>query len=428
MSLDLLKYLKIMSSQKASDLHLKAGAPPILRINRQLALASKDAPCLTHKEIQDAIQPLLGPIHQNMLLENKQVDFSHGVRGLGRFRFNVFFQRSTLRVVARHIPFKVPDFQSLNLPNTLAELMTKNNGLVLVTGATGNGKSSTIVAMLNHINQNFSRHIITIEDPIEFLIQDRKSLITQRELGADYVDYRMALKSSLRQDPDIIFFGELRDAISTEIALNAANTGHLVLSTLHTNNAAETVIRLIGMFNEDKQRHVRQEFASCLRAIICQRLVLKKDKSGFHPVLEILINNPRVKELLEDEKKSVANLNKVIEGSRDVWGMQSFNQHLKSLYSENIISKETALNASDSPEDLRLFFHGLEHHETTQPSKPAQQIEDFEPDGQEQHSFSPEQNLTLEAVEDEKKHKHRKFSRSAESKHRHRKHRFLKSS
>ena len=424
----MLKYLKIMSSQKASDLHLKAGAPPILRISRQLALANKEAPCLTHKEIQDAIQPLLSPIHQNMLLENKQVDFSHGVRGLGRFRFNVFFQRSTLRVVARHIPFKVPDFQTLNLPNTLANLMTKNNGLILVTGATGNGKSSTIVAMLNHINQSFSRHIITIEDPIEFLIQDRKSLITQRELGADYVDYRMALKSSLRQDPDIIFFGELRDAASTEIALNAANTGHLVLSTLHTNNAAETVIRLIGMFNEEKQRHVRQEFASCLRAIICQRLVLKKDKSGFHPVLEILINNPRVKELLEDEKKSMADLNKVIESSRDVWGMQSFNQHLKSLYSENIISKEAALNASDSPEDLRLFFHGLEHHETTQPSRPAHQMENLGPDGKDQHSFSSERNLTLESVEDEKENKTKKFSRSAESRHRRRKHRFLKSS
>ena len=423
----MLKYLKIMSSQKASDLHLKAGAPPILRISRQLALASKEAPCLTHKEIQDAIQPLLNPIHQNMLLENKQVDFSHGVRGLGRFRFNVFFQRGTLRVVARHIPFKVPDFQSLNLPKTLANLMTKNNGLILVTGATGNGKSSTIVAMLNHINQNFSRHIITIEDPIEFLIQDRKSLITQRELGADYVDYKMALKSSLRQDPDIIFFGELRDAVSTEIALNAANTGHIVLSTLHTNNAAETVIRLIGMFNEEKQRHVRQEFASCLRAIICQRLVLKKDKSGFYPVLEILINNPRVKELLEDDKKSVADLNKVIESSRDVWGMQSFNQHLKSLYSENIISKDAALNASDSPEDLRLFFHGLEHHETTQPSRPAQQMESLESDGKEPHSFSSGQNLTLEPVEDEKKKKPRKLSRSMESRQRHRKHRFLKS-
>lgn len=425
MSLDLLKYLKIMSEQHASDLHLKVGAPPILRINGQLALASREAPCVAHKEIQEAIQPLLNPMHQNMLLENKQVDFSHGVKGLGRFRFNVFFQRGTLRVVARHIPFKVPDFKDLNLPKTLADLMSKKNGLILVTGATGNGKSSTIVAMLDYVNRHFSRHIITIEDPIEFLIQDKKSLITQRELGADYLDYKLALKASLRQDPDIIFFGELRDTISTEMALNAANTGHLVLSTLHTNNAAETMIRLLGMFSEEKQAHVRQEFASCLRAIVCQRLVMRKDKNGFYPVLEILINNPRVKELLEDEKKSVTNLNTVIESSQDVWGMQSFNQHLQSLYSEGIISKEAALSASDSPENLRLFFSGLGSHESTHTSTSLRSVEDLE---QEEEGY---QNLTLEMVEDERNSRGRfRSPRSSDKRRRthHRKSRFLKSS
>lgn len=401
MGLDLLKYLKLMSTQKASDLHLKAGAPPILRINKQLVLASKDAPFLTHKEIQMAVQPLLTPYHQDLLLENKQVDFSHGIKGLGRFRFNVFFQRSTLRVVARHIPFELPDFQSLNLPKTLSTLMNKNHGLILVTGATGNGKSSTIVAMLNYINKNLSRHIITIEDPIEFLIQDRKSLITQRELGTDYVDYEMALKSSLRQDPDIIFFGELRDSTSTEIALNAANTGHLVLSTLHTNNAAETVIRLLGMFHKEKQKHIRQEFASCLRAIVCQRLVLKKDKTGFYPLLEILVNNSRVKEILEDDKRSAADLDKVIESSKDVWGMQSFNHHLKALYREGLISKETALKTSDSPEDLRLFFHGLEHHEDSDPSMISHAVGGFNEDEERQQTFSNVKSLTLKSVEED---------------------------
>ena len=395
MGLDLLKYLKIMSEQKASDLHLKAGAPPILRVNRQLVLAGKDAPFLTHKEIQEAIQPLLSPLHQDMLLENKQVDFSHGVKGIGRFRFNVFFQRSTLRVVARHIPFHLPDFQSLNLPKTLPKLMNKNHGLILITGATGNGKSSTIVAMLNYINKNFSRHIITIEDPIEFLIQDRKSLITQRELGSDYMNYEMALKSSLRQDPDIIFFGELRDSVSTEIALNAANTGHLVVSTLHTNNASETVIRLLGMFHKEKQKHVRQEFASCLKAIICQRLVLRKDRSGFYPILEILINNSRIKDILEDEKKSPASLNKVIESSKEVWGMQSFNQHLKKLYGKGVITKETALKASDSPEDLHLFFHGLGSHEDSEQNMPGLGFPGFQED-EESQAFSSTGSLGLE--------------------------------
>ena len=395
MGLDLLKYLKIMSEQKASDLHLKAGAPPILRVNRQLVLAGKDAPFLTHKEIQEAVLPLLSPLHQDMLLENKQVDFSHGVKGIGRFRFNVFFQRSTLRVVARHIPFHLPDFQSLNLPESLQKLMSKKHGLILITGATGNGKSSTIVAMLNYINKNFSRHIITIEDPIEFLIQDRKSLITQRELGSDYMDYEMALKSSLRQDPDIIFFGELRDSVSTEIALNAANTGHLVVSTLHTNNASETVIRLLGMFHEKKQKHIRQEFASCLKAIICQRLVLRKDRGGFHPVLEVLINNSRIKDILADERKNPASLNKVIESSKDVWGMQSFNQHLKKLYSEGIITKETAMKASDSPEDLHLFFHGLGNQEDSEQNMSAGGFPGFH-ESEEIQSFSSTESLALE--------------------------------
>ena len=395
MGLDLLKYLKIMSEKKASDLHLKAGAPPILRVNRQLVLAGKDAPFLTHKEIQEAVLPLLSPLHQNQLLEDKQVDFSHGVKGVGRFRFNVFFQRSTLRVVARHIPFHLPDFQSLNLPKTLQKLMSKNHGLILITGATGNGKSSTIVAMLNYVNKNFSRHIITIEDPIEFLIQDRKSLITQRELGTDYMNYEMALKSSLRQDPDIIFFGELRDSVSTEIALNAANTGHLVVSTLHTNNASETVIRLLGMFHKEKQKHIRQEFASCLKAIICQRLVLRKDRSGFYPVLEILVNNSRVKSILSDEQKNPASLNKVIESSKDVWGMQSFNQHLKDLYSEGLITKETAMKASDSPEDLHLFFHGLGHHKDSEQSLTDRDFSGLQ-EGGEFQSFSSSENLALE--------------------------------
>ena len=361
MALDLLKYLKIMSEKNASDLHLKVGAPPIFRIVRKLVLSDRRDPFLTNEDIKEAVQPLLGPFQENLLLENKQVDFSYGIEGLGRFRFNVFFQRGTLRVVVRHIPFDIPDFKSLNLPEeTLSDLVNKNrHGLILVTGATGNGKSSTIAAILNYINNNQSRHIITIEDPIEFLIRDKKSLITQRDLGTDYVNYGMALKASLRQDPDVIFFGELRDASSAEIALNAANTGHLVFSTLHTNNAAETVIRVLGMFNQENKKHIRTEFASCLKAIICQRLILRKDGDGFYPALEILINNPLVRETLEDETKSVNHLSKIIKSSRDVWGMQSFNQHLKDLYEKGVIGKETALKASDSSEDLELSFQGL---------------------------------------------------------------------
>ena len=202
---------------------------------------------LSNNDIEKAIEPFLKPHLKQNLIEKKQVDFSYGVQGVGRFRFNIFYQRGTLRVVARSIPFKLPDFKSLNLPEAVKKVLnTDQKGLILVTGATGNGKSSTIVAMLNDINERMSRHIITIEDPIEFLIEDKKSLITQRELGSDYVNYNLALQSTLRQDPDIIFFGELRDFESMETTLTAANTGHLIFSTLHTNNVTDTIHRVFG--------------------------------------------------------------------------------------------------------------------------------------------------------------------------------------
>ncbi len=352
-----------MVEKKASDLHLKVGAPPIVRKNNSLVLLFKDHPSLSQQALKTAISKILTPINQSKLLENKQLDLSYGIPKLGRFRFNIFYQRGTLRLVARNIPFDIPTFQTLNLPDSFEHLIEKHeNGLILVTGATGNGKSSTVVAMLNHINKTQSRHILTIEDPIEFLVQDRKSLITQRELGTDYVNYEMALKSSLRQDPDIIFFGELRDKISTETALNAANTGHLVISTLHTNNVAETINRILGMFERGQEKHIRMEFASSLRAIICQKLILKKDGSGFIPAVEILYNNPRVRSILEDETKSTSVFQEILETSKENWGMQSLNQHLIELESKGLITQEAAYKSSYSPEKLKLHFDGLEHN------------------------------------------------------------------
>ncbi len=363
MALDLKKCLQVMVEKNASDLHLKVGAPPIVRKNNSLVLLFKDYPCLTQQDIKVAISKILTPFNQSTLTEDKQLDFSYGIPELGRFRFNVFYQRGTLRLVARNIPFKIPTFQDLSLPDAYKSLVEKHqDGLILITGSTGNGKSSSVVSMLNHINKTQSRHILTIEDPIEFLIQDRKSLITQRELGTDYIDYEMALKSCLRQDPDIIFFGELRDKISTETALNAANTGHLVISTLHTNNVAETVNRVLGMFEKGKETQIRMEFASSLRAVICQKLLLKKDGNGFIPAVEILYNNPRVRSILEDETKSTSVLYEIIETSKKAWGMQSFNQHLIELTNEDLITQETALKASYSPEKLKLYFEGLEHN------------------------------------------------------------------
>ena len=362
MELDLAKYFSMMKEKQASDLHLKAGTPPVIRKTRFLQLLDPSFPRITNQALRATFNRILTPHQKKILEENKQLDFSYGVSGLGRFRINIFFQRGTLRAVIRYIPVYVPSFESLNLPVKVKKITDRaRRGLILVTGATGMGKSTTIAAMLNQINQTKNRHIITIEDPIEFLIKDNKSLITQRELGVDSVNYQMALKASLRQDPDIMFFGELRDAESAEIALNAANTGHLVLSTLHTNNASETITRVLGFFSKEKQAHVRMEFSSCLQAVICQRLVVQKNKRNFIPAVEILLNTPRVRELLEDPEQSTSQLPSVIETGRDGWGMQSFNQHLIQLVNEGEITEETALKASDSPEKLKLYFSGLIH-------------------------------------------------------------------
>ena len=249
MGLDTQRCLALMVEKKASDLHFKVGTPPVIRKTRFLQLLTNDHPPVTQEELSYAFDKILTPQQKQTLMKERQLDFSYGVKQLGRFRFNIFFQRGTLRAVIRHIPFELPTFDSLQLPDKVRNLADNPaNGLILVTGATGMGKSSTIVTMLNKINQTKNRHIITIEDPIEFLIKDEKSLITQRELGTDYLNYTMALKASLRQDPDIIFFGELRDTQSTETAINAANTGHLVFSTLHTNNVSETITRLLAFF------------------------------------------------------------------------------------------------------------------------------------------------------------------------------------
>ena len=365
MKLDLQDCFRLMSKHQVSDLHLKVGTAPVVRKNGKLMLLYKEQMHLTNSDIEKAIEPFLKAYKKQTLIEEKQVDFSYGVKGIGRFRFNVFYQRGTLRVVIRTIPLAIPNYDKLNLPPSVKKIIKSDQkGLILVTGSTGSGKSSTIVAMLNDINQSQNQHIITIEDPIEFLIEDKQSLITQRELGYDYVDYNSALKATLRQDPDIVFFGELRDFQSVETALTAANTGHLIFSTLHTNNVSDTIHRILGMVHPERKKLFRMEFAASLRAIICQKLVMRKDKSGLIPVVEILINNSRVRALLEDENQSTSILTELIETSKDVWGMQSFNQHLVELVERNIIDREEALKASSSPEKLRLHFSGLSQKNT----------------------------------------------------------------
>ncbi len=362
MRLNIQECFELMVKHQLSDLHLKVGTAPVVRKNGQLMLLYKKQFYLTNEDITQAIEPFLNAYRRQNLMEMRQVDFSYGVKGVGRFRFNIFYQRGTLRVVVRNIPFKLPTYEELNLPSKVPKILRSyRNGLILVTGSTGNGKSSTIASMLNDVNQRLSRHIITIEDPIEFLIEDRKSIVSQRELGSDYLNYNLALKSTLRQDPDIIFFGEIRDFESMETALAAASTGHLVFSTLHTNSVSDTIHRVLALVKSDKKKFFRMKFASSLRVILCQKLLMRKDKKGLIPAVEILINNPRVRSFLEDEDKSTSLLDSLIEEGLEVWGMQSFNQHLIELVNKKQISQEEAVKNSPSAEKLKMYFSGLSH-------------------------------------------------------------------
>ena len=367
MKLNLKECFEFLVKHNASDLHLKVGTPPIVRKNKKLLLLYKNSPSVTNESLQTTLAPYLKDTFKQKLQRDKQVDFSIGIPSVGRFRLNVFYQRSTLRLVARKIPFDLPTYKDLNLPSIIKKINSNVNkpGLILVTGSTGSGKSSTIVAMLNDINKNHSKHIISIEDPIEFLIKDDKCLITQRELGQDYINYHSALVSSLRQDPDIIFFGELRDTESMEITLSASNTGHLVFSTLHTNNVIDTINRVMGMVSPHKKKLYRMEFANSLKAIICQKLVPTINNQHVIPAAEVLINNPRVRKILENETQSPSELQQVIQESKENWGMQTFNQHLIELEEQGLISKKTALENSPSPEKLTLHFSGLNHNNSS---------------------------------------------------------------
>ncbi len=348
-----------MAMQKgASDVHLKAGILPVIRKHGILRPLASNLPALSGDAIHQMALELMDERQQAHFNEYKEVDIGYGVSGLGRFRVNVFRQRGTTRMVIRNIPFTIPTFEQLQLPEVVEKIAQNERGLILVTGVTGSGKSSTLAAMLDHINRHKNKHILTIEDPIEFLIRDRKSIITQRELGIDSTSYSKALRAALRQDPNVILIGEMRDRETIEIALLAAETGHLVLSTLHTLDATETVNRIVAAFEPGQQSQVRYQLASVLRAVISQRLCRRADKGGFVPAVEVMINNPRIREMIEEPAKT-ANIIEAIEDSQVAWGMQSFDQSLLELVGKKIIHIDEALSCSSRPEDMRIRLSGV---------------------------------------------------------------------
>jgi twitching motility protein PilT len=341
----------------ASDVHLKVGQSPILRIKGQLR-SVKDAPPLTEDALATFAQSMMNPKQKNVFEERREVDLAYSTPEGIRYRVNVFQQRSHTGMVLRIIPPEVPSFASLNLPEVLLSFAERNRGLILVTGVTGSGKSTTLAALVEQINHSRACHILTIEDPIEYIFVDRRSVVNQREIGLDTTTFARALRAGLRQDPDVILLGEMRDLETVEIALTAAETGHLVLSTLHTTDAVETINRIISVFPPHQQNQVRVQLASILVGVVSQRLAVRADGQGLVPAVEVLVATARVRELITDPEKTRLIRDAIAQG-REPYGMISFDQSLVELVQNEKITYEEALACSSNADDFALYFRGI---------------------------------------------------------------------
>lgn len=357
-SININQLLTIAVTYQASDLHLKAGSYPLLRIHGELnALTQMEK--LTPDDVRHVSETLTTEHQGQLLQEQLDIDISYGVKGLGRFRGSIYHQRGSLAIVMRVIPIKVSSIKELLLPPIIEKLALEPRGLILVTGTTGSGKSTTLAAMIDHINQTRSLNIITIEDPIEFLHSDRKSTISQREVGADVLSFSRGLMASLREDPDIILVGEMRDHDTIETALLAAETGHLVLSTLHTLDAPETINRIVTVFPPYYQKQVRIQLASILKAIISMRLISRKDGEGRVPAVEVLINTSFVSECIQVKEKTNL-IRDAIKAGVSQYGMQSFDQSIYQLFKNGYISYEQGLQYTTTPNDFKLRVMGIQ--------------------------------------------------------------------
>ncbi len=345
-------YLKELVAKDGSDLHIKIGRPPLFRIRGDLL--PTNYPALTKKDIDEILLPILTDLQRRKLEEERELDFSYLIEGVARFRGSIFYQSTFLGGVFRAIPMTIKTISDLGLPPILEDIIMRDQGLILLTGPTGCGKSTTLAAMVEHLNTHKAKHIITIEDPIEFVHVDKKCSINQREVGSDTRSFFSALKRGLRSDPDVILVGEMRDPETIHAALTASETGHLVLSTLHTTYAKQSINRIIDAFPPEQHHHIRVRTAMSLAASISQRLVKKSDGSGRTAVMEIMINTPTIKKLITEEK--LDQIDKVIAESAHVFKMQTMNQHLFELVQEGVLSQEDALDASYNPNDLRIMF------------------------------------------------------------------------
>ena len=349
--------LRIAVERKASDLHLKVGNYPCLRVDGELVPLT-DQPRISAEEMLNMAFGMMSNRQKQKFKENAEFDLAYGVAGLGRFRVNVFQQRGNVGVVLRVIPTKVRGLDELYLPRIVEKICDEPRGLVLVTGVTGSGKSTTLAAIVDRINSTRAEHIITIEDPIEFLHRDKKGFVNQREVEVDTPSFASALRASLRQDPDVILVGEMRDLETIGTALHAAETGHLVFSTLHTLDAVETINRIISVFPPPEQKQSRLQLAATLRAVISQRLVRRADAEGRVPAVEVMVTTAYIRECLMTPEKT-RSIREAISSGTSQYGMQTFDQSLYDLYQQGLISYETALENASNPDDFKLRVQGI---------------------------------------------------------------------
>ena len=344
------EFMQYVVDQKASDLHMKAGGPPYVRINGRLA--KTHFAVLTASDCERAAMEIMNDEQARNFKIKGEADFAYSEVGLGRFRVNVFRQRGSVALACRRVLPGSPSFETLGLPGSVKTLAEEQRGMVLVTGPTSSGKTTTTAAMINHINATRSCHVLTIEDPIEILHPDRTAIVNQREIGQDTSDFAIALRAAMRQDPDVIFVGEIRDAETVKAALQAAETGHLVISTLHTTDVSETINRIIDFFPPHQQKQVRVSIAGSLRGVVSQRLVPRSDGRGLVPAVEVMVMNGRVRDLILNDEQTYM-LHDLIKES-GFYGMQTFDQALLDLYRSGLVSLDEAMRCSTNPHDFQI--------------------------------------------------------------------------
>ena len=341
----------------ASDVHLKVGLPPVFRIRGSLRTL-KDVPPMTSDVIMTFAMNIMTERVHEKFMKDCEVDLAYATPDGLRYRVNVFKQRGECGMVMRVIAADIPPFERLNLPSRVKELAREQRGLVLVTGITGSGKSTTLASLMNVINAERACHIITIEDPIEYVFRDLRSVINQRELGFDTMSFSNALRAALRQDPDVVLVGEMRDLETIDTAMLAAETGHLVFSTLHTLDATETITRIVQMFPPHQQNAIRMQLAAILSAVVSQRLLPRADGRGMIPAVEVMVNTPRIRDMIIDPARTVEVVDAIKDGAHP-YGMISFDQSLTELVQRKLVTYEMALAASTNPDDFALYFRGV---------------------------------------------------------------------